>query len=220
MAALRVALGDRYDSDATPTQDRIEAQVSVTDGTLATAARRTRHATFLQSASGHRLLGCRDGTLSVHTLAPYPGWESFLAQAQEAASALPPGVRDQPLRQLAVHYVDRIELPVAGGVGFQEYVTVMPRRPDRMPKDLSACYYATQTHDPETNVYSQLIVASMPPSQDGNPVLLYDLTLQQRGDPLCTFSEDAWAPIVEELHVRQRDIFEDSITDKMRELFQ
>jgi len=216
---LREALGDTYDADETRTQDRIEAQVSVADGGVAAAARRMPHLTFLQSASGHRLLGCAPGSLSVHTLAPYPGWESFIGQAKEAVAALPGPLADAPVLSVSVRYIDRIELPANEDVGFADFVTVMPPRPSAMPNVLSGCYYATQATDPEDGTFAQLTVASSP-GTDGTAALMYDLVLRRESQPLCNFQLESWEPIVEDLHTRQREIFEESITDRTRELFQ
>ncbi len=217
---LRKALGDTYDADQTRTQDWIEAEVSVADGGVAAAARRTPHVTFLQSASGHRLLGCGPGSLSVHTLAPYPGWESFIAQAEEAVGALPGPLADAPVLSVSVRYIDRIELPADNNIGFADFITVMPPRPAQMPNVLSGCYYATQATDPEDGTFALLTVASAPGAQSGSAALTYDLVLRRAGQPLCSFQLESWKPTVEGLHTRQREIFEESITDRTRELFQ
>jgi uncharacterized protein (TIGR04255 family) len=220
---LRAALGDTYDSGDTRTQDRIDAQVSVSpEGGVATAASRTPHAVFLQSATGHRLLGCSPGALSIHTLAPYPGWESFILQAREAVAALPALVADGPVLLISVRYIDRIELPREDASVFSDYIAVMPPRPGPMPSVLSACFYGTQARDAEDGTIAQLTIASAPGAS--GVAIQYDLLLQRGGSPpggpLCTFSYSSWGPIVDALHVRQREIFEASITDKTRGLFQ
>ena len=218
--AIRSALSGTYDAEETATQDRIEAEVSVAGGGVAAAATRTPHITFLRSASGHRLLGCGSGSLSVHALAPYPGWESFIAQAEEAVEALPANVVDSPVLVLSIRYIDRIEIPARSG-GFADYVSVLPPRPEGMPPILSGCHYVTHATDPRDGTRAQLTVASTPadPAAKG-PALLYDLALQRSGQPLCRFLLDSWRPLLEEMHTRQRQIFEQSITERTRELFQ
>lgn len=216
---IRTALSATYDAEETATQDRIEAEVSLTGGGVAAAARRTPHITFLRSASGHRLLGCGPGSLSVHVLAPYPGWESFIGQAEEAVGALPAPVADSPVLVLSIRYIDRIEIPGGRG-GFADYLSVLPPRPKGMPAVLAGCHYVTHATDPRDGTRAQLTVASTPGEPEKGPALLYDLALQQSGQPLCSFQVDSWRPLVEEMHARQREIFEQSITDRTRELFQ
>jgi len=219
--SLRAALGETYDAEDTKTQDRIEAHLSVPpEGGVAAAAKRTPHLTLLQSASGHRLLGCGVGNLSVHALAPYPGWESFMAQAKEATEALPESVADAPVHSLCVRYIDKIELPAEESIGFGDFITVIPPRPERMPDVLSGCYYATQTTDPRDGTFAKLTVASVPHTPGGAATLLYDLLLRRGRESPYSFQPESWQPVVEELHIRQREIFEQSITDRTRKLFQ
>jgi uncharacterized protein (TIGR04255 family) len=218
--SLRDKLAHTYDAAEMRAQDLVQAHVSVEGGGVAAASKRQPHFTFLQSASGHRLLGCGPGVLSVHTLAPYPGWESFLAQATEAVTALPGPLAETPVRTVGVRYIDRITLPDDEDVPLGEYITVLPPRPIHMPDALVGCHYVTQSSDPSDGTFAQLTVSSPPMTPDGKAYLLYDLLLNRTGETLCTFEVDSWVPIVEGLHARLREIFEESITDRTRELFQ
>jgi uncharacterized protein (TIGR04255 family) len=215
--AIADKLGALYPANRTR-QDRLEVAAAIDPDSVSASARRRPHLTFLSSADGLRRLGCGPGVLSVHVLAPYPGWERLLEQAREATGALPEAVREQPLEAIAVRYIDRIALPSVD-VAFHEFITVMPPRPAGMPEMLAGFHVATQTVDPRDGTVALLTVASAPPEADGRAALIYDLNLQRAGVPLGTIRDEAWVTIVEELHQRQRAIFEDSITDKARELF-
>jgi len=157
--------------------------------------------------------------LSSHVLAPYPGWENFIEQTRDAVAALPADVKEAGATSISVRYIDRIVMPTAEEV-LGEYITVLPPRPESMPELLSGYHVATTAVDKQNGTLAQLIVALAPPEADHRQVVIYDLLLQRSGTPLCKLVGDEWAAILEELHQRQREIFEQSITDRARELFQ
>jgi uncharacterized protein (TIGR04255 family) len=214
---LLAMLGDRYGPDVVQ-QDLFQVTASgAGDGGVSTSARRVPHMLFLRSASGLRQIGCGNNALSVHTLAPYPGWESFMEQAREAVDALPKAVRQARVHRIAIRYLDVIRLPPGEPLG--DFVTVIPNRPNGMPANLINYRHFTQTKDPADGTIVQLTVASTSaPNHDGSG-LLYDLALIREGDPVSSFDQEQWVPHVESMHTRLRDIFESSITDKTRELF-
>ena len=217
LEAVKGALGGQYSGRPRP-QELLEFQATLSPGGVSTAARKELHLTFLTSDDGLRLVGCGNGMLSVHVLAPYPGWEAFLEQATAAVRAAAPVVAPWGFQQIAVRYIDRMFLPIGEGISFNECLLAFPNRPAAMPENLAAFQYVTQTVDPIDGTSASIILASAP-SENGRPVVLYDLTLWRTGAPLTGVSEADWIPVVEELHDRQRDIFEGSITDALRETF-
>jgi len=216
LTSLKNSLGDSYKGEPKK-QNRLQFAALVNGDTVQSSTTTLPHFTFLKTPDGLRQVGTGPGVLSVHVLAPYPGWERFLEQAQAAVSALPEEVRSGSITALAVRYIDRIVLP-DGDV--QRFLTVMPSRPSTMPTELAAFHVAIETKEPADGTSAVLTIASATPEPDGRPALIYDLNLHRVGERLCGFSADSWGPIAEDLHRRQREIFEGSITDQMRELFQ
>lgn len=215
LEALRNRLGETYKGELKK-QNRIQLQALVDGDTVQSSTTTLPHVTFLRTADDLRQLGVGSGILSVHVLAPYPGWERFLEQAQAAVQALPQSARSGSINALAVRYIDRIVLP-EGDV--QSFLTVMPHRPGRMPAELRTFHVVIEATDSDgTNAL--LTIASATTEPEGKPALIYDLNLRREDANLCSFANDSWLAIAEELHRRQREIFEESITDKMRELFQ
>jgi len=213
--ALRDALGT-YNGDPRK-QERIQFEAQVSGDTVQSLTKKLPDLTFLRTTDGLRQIGVAPGGISVHVLAPYPGWERFLEQAHAAVQALPDVVRTGPVTALGVRYIDRITLPDSN---VQRFLKVMPYRPTAMPTELTGFHVVTQTTDPTDGTLALLTIATGPPEADGKPSLIYDLNVRRVSDHLCTFADDAWIPIIEALHKRQREIFEDSITDDLRELFQ
>ncbi|MBI4858982.1 MAG: TIGR04255 family protein [Candidatus Riflebacteria bacterium] len=218
LEALGGKLSSQYPGDR-KIQELVETSGQVSPESVRTASRRTPHVTFLRSSDGVRLIGCGAKTMSVHNLAPYAGWESFFEQIEEAVAAVPSGLRGGGLEAISVRYIDRMTLP-AGGHPFTDYLTIMPPCPGPMPSEIAEFHVVTQTMDSTDSSIALLTLASAPPTPEGRPVLLHDLHLHRRGTPLCGVDDRGWVDIVNALHERQRDVFEASITDKMRELFQ
>lgn len=194
---------------------QIELQASMSNAGLATSARATLRAMLFPSADGTRLVGLGKGLISVHMLAPYQGWEEFIAQAEAGVGAYLAEVQPSGLMSAAVRYIDRVKLPPDVGP-LAEYFVGLPPRPEAMPEQLLAFHVVVQSSDPDGTVALHTL-SSAPPEQDGGPVVLYDLNLVHPFSPAADIS--AWRDEIERLHERQRAIFEDSITPKTRELF-
>lgn len=211
-------LGEHYDAQITPF-DLFEIRAeNHQNGGISAAASRQPHMHFLSSGSGLRRVGCGRSALTVHTLAPYPGWESFVDQACEAIDALPDAVADAPIVRMAIRYIDLIRYPT--GEPIADYVSVVPPCPEGMPPTVSNYHYVTQATDIDDGTIVQLTVAAAPRSSQEEDALWLDLALSTGLIPGTGFRDANWLPAMERLHTRLRDIFESSITDRARELFQ
>ena len=219
LGAVRGALGDRYRGEVKQ-QELLQLQASFGQAGVTAAARTSIHLTLLTSEDGLRLVGCGDGMLSVHVLAPYPGWEVFIEQAGSVVDAVGSLVAVSGFTQIAVRYIDRITLPVGDGVSFNDLLTVFPVKPSGMPENIMGFQHITQSKDPIDGTAASMVLASAPPDAAGGPVAYFDLTVWRQGSPVAQVGDGEWQRVVEDLHQRQRDIFEDSITDKLRETFQ
>lgn len=176
-------------------------------------------AQFLVARDGLRLLAYGQAYMSVHVLAPYPGWESFIEQARAAVNALTGSIENVAARALAVRYVDRIQIPLEPALHLDDYLTLLPKRPAALPDLLTGFRFGSESQD-EEGLTARILVASERPIAEGYITVGYDLMLARETTDKWLLSSTAWEPIVEELHSRQREIFEQSITETTRELFQ
>lgn len=214
---VRSRLGDRYPGQPR-TSRQLEVQAEVTKSGVATSARTTAQAQLYPSADGRRLIGVGDGILTIHVLDPYPGWEEFRSRAQAAFEAYVSEVDPKAIETVGVRYIDRIALQwdSAGTVNFGDFFVWMPGRPETMPSVLEGFHVLVHSRDRDDGTVALLRMGSAP-QQDGRPVVLYDLNLVREFPGGSPVSE--WLAAAEKLHTRQRDIFEESITDRTRELF-
>lgn len=215
---IRPSLGERY-AGGERVQNRMEFSAEVGPHGASSSVSQRPHLTLLESTDGLRSIGCADQTLSVHVLAPYPGWENFIALAVEAVEVLPAELLEPGFAALAVRYIDRIALPAEEAPRPTDYFTVLARPTASMPGETNGFHLVTQSWDAASGTAAMLTIASMPPDEQGRPLVLYDLNLLKLANP-DPLPHHGWRDCVEHLHVRQRDIFEESITDRTRELFQ
>jgi uncharacterized protein (TIGR04255 family) len=164
------------------------------------------------------MVGVGKRILTVHVLAPYPGWEEFRSRAQRAMNAFVAEVGPESIHSLGVRYIDRIGLPAGlnPNVKFSDYFRGMPVKAESMPAVLVGFHLLVHSKDEPDGPTALLKLGSAPP-KDGRAVILYDLNLVREFPK--GLGVDSWLAEAEVLHTRQRDIFEESITDRTREIF-
>jgi len=188
-------------------------------GKGAVSTRMSPHQTFLPTEDGKALVGFTDTSLSIHVLAPYPGWAAFLPRANAAIKAYVEIAGANPVAVVSVRYMDHIKVPVRSPeFNLLNYLPYAPQRATSMPNALEAFHVVTQANDPDLKYTAVLTVASMPPTEDSFLPIVYDLrTLRAFEQPISPME---LGPHLEFLHEREKLIFEDSITDMTRSLFQ
>ncbi len=194
----------------------VQVQSRWTGSTFETSSRKDFLKWLLPDTSGRHLVGFGPAVLSRHVLAPYPGWAQFRPAVDKVFAQFCSVVQPQGVTNVGVRYIDQIVLPPEGRIG--DFFQAIPPRLPSQPDVMTAFQITTESYDPESNTTSLLTLASGPPMAEGQRVVFYDLNLT------CRFAEpvklDSWSESVETLHARQRAIFEESITEKTRELFQ
>lgn len=172
---------------------------------------------LLPTADGRAVVGLGADRLSVHVVEPYPGWTSFRPRIAAALEAWREVAAPTGVLAVSVRYIDRIGIPT-DGAPLHDYFPLLPRRAKSSPPRVQAFHVVTQSHDPAEDYSAVLTMATAPPEAD-RLVMLYDLNvLRLREAPGLAL--DAVMDHVDFLHDRQKLIFEDSITDKTRGLFQ
>jgi uncharacterized protein (TIGR04255 family) len=186
------------------------------DGTVASQAGATFSKWLLPDPTGRRLIGIGDDVLSVHVVAPYPGWAKFRPAIDEAFREYVTIAQPRGLTQAVVRYIDQILIPE--GAELEDYFTALPKALPSQPKALTSFQVTTEAIDPSTRVRSVLTMVTGPYTGEGRRVVVYDLNLTHDFPAKTPIS--AWGAMVELLHTRQRSIFEESITQTTRALFQ
>jgi len=215
---LKGKLGDRYDGKERQIHT-VEVSAVFDEDSISTHARRKETIRCLSSYDGLRLLGCGKHLLSVHALAPYPGWDNLREQLTEAVHALGRPIRALPLELATVRYIDVITLP-APTVTLENYFTFVPPPIPALPGPHTSLGFRRESRDPGSGILSRLDLVTVPsPTGLPNLAIRYDLTVLHPYASDVSLTEGDWLSPVEALHLMQREAFEQSITDATRELF-
>lgn len=170
---------------------------------------------MLSDKSGANRVGFAANVLSIHVVGAYPGWAEFRPRIADAfrryASIAAPGA----LAQVGIRYIDRIQLPPGSDVA--RYFRALPAQLPSQPLGFDDFQVTTSTLEPQSGVRSTLTLLSSKPPDGEHRDVLYDLNLTH--DCPAESPPDSWDPLIEQLHQRQKDIFEESITDETRALF-
>lgn len=196
-------------------RNQLQLQAHVQGDAIATASRMSLHQLMLPSTDGKAIVGVGENLLSVHVLAPYPGWAAFLPRVRETMAIYRELARPEGLLLVGVRYIDQIVVPADANL--VEYFPCLPSRPESMPGLIDGFHVLTQARDAKDNFTAVLTMASVP-SRDGRLAVLYDLNVVrvfERPVALDDLQQHA-----DFLHARQRRIFEDSITESTRRLFE
>lgn len=191
---------------------------SIDEEALSMRGRLAQDMTLLPSGDGRRFVGVSRGVLTSHVLAPYPGWSEFVERFEQAFEAYVGETGAQGVTQVGLRYIDQITLPANADRILTDYFPFLPARPAAMPEHLDGFQITTQATERVEGFTSTLTMVTMPQDGEGRPVILYDLNLVHPFDGMAT-SFEKLRPHLEFLHQKQRDIFEDSITDRTRGLF-
>jgi uncharacterized protein (TIGR04255 family) len=151
-------------------------------------------------------------------LAPYTGWESFYERAVRGWQIWRKLAGPIELSRLGVRYVNRIDIPNAGGVpiNIEEYLNISPRSPEF---DAPMSSYAIQVVRPLHSDDCMLVLNSstLIPPLIGFAALALDIDVF-RETALPRRDEDLWA-LVSRIRAYKNSVFETCITDRSRALF-
>ena len=218
VAVLAAALGDRYCGERQQ-QIQVTVQAILHAETIGSTAAQAPTAEFLRTADGLRVIGCTHGGVSVHVLAPYPGWAEFVSDIEVVVAALVPSYGDRAVREVLVRYIDRVILP-APPVDLATYFRVLPPLPAPGPAQVGGVSVNLLRTD---GAGLETLVTLRTDEQPGDvqPAVVLDFVARQ---VLATAGQLAakstWMPVVEQLHDLQYDTFKACIWPACEELFQ
>jgi len=148
--------------------------------------------------------------------APYEKWESLRDEARRLWQLYLAAARPTLVRRLGLRYINRLDLPV-GAPDLKEYLLTGPEIAPGIAQSLSG--YTMQLDIPQTDIPNCLLVIReaivKPPRPDVFSVVFdMDILNGQQFSP----SDAAIWTALEQMHARADEVFERSITDRVREL--
>jgi uncharacterized protein (TIGR04255 family) len=154
--------------------------------------------------------------LTVNALRPYPHWEGFKHRIGMAWESLRVAAEVQGLERIGLRYINHVELPgqsVELAEYFEFYPFVGQRLPQQMVSFLAGAEFSYADGRDRCRVQLSPIQGS-----GGKSLFMLDIDYFL-AQPRAVKPGEA-LPWVEEAHSRVEEVFEGSITDKLREMFE
>lgn len=169
----------------------------------------------LSDSTGTRQFSFSQASISVRSLRPYEGWESYKSRLHEAVSAFvavaTPG---KPIR-LGVRYINQISFE-AEEVSLRKYFTSPPVVPKSLDMGITGFTMRIETVRPEGDVtVIHNFLSSV--SEDSKPVVILDIDVVRQFSDADTSVD--YAEEIERLRDIERWAFEAHVTDEARRLF-
>ena len=177
---------------------------------------------LLSTEDGKRLVGVAPDTLSVHMLRPYQssaagerGWEEFRRRIREALKAYWAVANPDGVSRISVRYINKIEIP-REAVELGDYLLCAPPDIDGLPETISGLAGRVDYRygDDVRLALSQGTVQGA----TGKIAFLLDLDVIWESEVRLFDMEQAMKEAIA-LRDREREAFENVITDTARELF-
>ncbi len=150
-------------------------------------------------------------------LAPYSHWEAFRDEARRVWEAYRRQMQPRELRKLGLRYINQIDIPEVPGE-VEQYFRVYPATPPELAEPLTGLFM--QFRCPQPSVRGELVLNQVliPPAREGVVSIVLDIEVDCIAE--VPQSDAGLWQMLEQLRMRKNGIFEASITDRARELFQ
>ncbi len=149
-------------------------------------------------------------------LAPYTGWEIFLAEARRLWEIYRAIAQPKAIQQVGVRYINRLDF--TRGIFIDDYLQLLPALPDQLQNGMEGFFIQTQIREDELKATIVLNEASVPAPNENTVSFLLDIGIF-RNVELANDEEFLWG-LFEKFRESKNRTFESLITDRTRELLQ
>lgn len=178
-----------------------------------------QHNGFLfRSVDGLRVFQATLSGFTFSRLAPYESWEEFSTNAKYLWELYEKLYKPAYVTRAAIRYINQINIPNQGIVNLQDYLKAVPEIPNSFSQKTLQSFFM-QLQIPQEDLNCMLVLnETLAPQTTPEifPLILdFDLFRQQNWQ---SDDEDIWK-FLEKLRHRKNEIFEASITEKAKEMF-
>ncbi|MBB4276600.1 TIGR04255 family protein [Rhizobium mongolense] len=154
--------------------------------------------------------------LAIAQLAPYPGWDAFRERIKRDIERYIDSFGRRPISRIGMRYINRIDAP-AQAVNVEDYLRVFPSIP-HLGGSIGKTFALQVTHQlPDHRFDVTLQSATVDSPVPNNLSFLLDIDLFTTVD--IPTRDDQIFKLLDEMRVVKNSIFESSITDSARKLF-
>jgi uncharacterized protein (TIGR04255 family) len=173
----------------------------------------------LTSVDPPRVLQVRVDGISYSHLAPYSDWKTFSTEALKYWDSYKASFRPTEVVRSALRTINRLEIPEMK-FQLEKYLRSYPHVEVAGDEAISSFFMQLQIPQEKVDPDTQALIniTSAEPSGRGTSAIIFDIDLFSRSIRAADDSE-VWK-FLEVLHIRRNEIFESSITEDTRRLFQ
>jgi uncharacterized protein (TIGR04255 family) len=206
---------DKIRADYPIMKKRVFFEGEISAGEQLGASAKQRHMGFaFYSTDGLYVFQARLDGFTFSRLAPYESWENLRDQAKRYWDLYRQYAAPVHIQRVGLRYINQINIP-SRQIDFDDYFLTIPKIGPGLPQVLREFLMQLQLPQEDLGALAIVTQTIAPPPEPNTVSVILDIDIfvqQQMSD------ENAWA-LVEALRVRKNDVFEGSITDRTRELF-
>lgn len=195
---------------------------SGTSGVATKVERRTNGYTWV-SDDGRNMVQMRVDGFACGQLAPYTGWDAFYREARRIWLTYVARVGQLHVRRASLRYVNQIHVP-SDGLDIAHYLKTRPEVADELGSPVTGFYLGLECHLSDFDVSARLVETVLPGSADDSrhrlvlDIDVYRTLEQELSENDCDMKH--WDLAFADLHRAKNHLFESSITESTRRLFQ
>ena len=198
------------------TQKRLEAALRTEPGQPPNVAVREGVARIqLVNDDGRRMISLGSDVMSANTLRPYDGWEQFRPRIEAALGAYTEVAKPTGVSRIGVRYINKIVLP-GTETDFETYIGYTLTSGTELPSKKAA--FMSRVEYIYDDGVKLLITQATIDAPEGTPAFVLDLDVIWEGAEKKILDEGIME-LVDDLHIREGQAFEATITDAARLLF-
>lgn len=181
------------------------------------ASRADVHGYRLEGADPAELLILWPQSIVLSQLAPYPGWDAFIARFKTAWKAMRRVGGYREIIRVGVRYINRIDIPFEDGKAeYEKHLNIYPKLPNSM---ISVDMYTVQTLSHLYGIDCSLRINSgrMPSPLINHASFLLDIDIAKENN--LPMKDDALLALLDVIRGEKNRVFEDCVSDLARDRF-
>lgn len=192
--------------------------VELNEGESQPRASRTEvHGYRLEGADPAELLILWPQSIVLSQLAPYPGWDAFIARFRTAWKVMRRVGGYREITRVGVRYINRVDIPFEDGKAeYEKHLNIYPKLPESME---SVDMYTVQTLSRLPDIGCSLRINSgrMPSPLINHASFILDIDIAKEQD--LPMKEGSLFELLDAVRLEKNRIFEDCVSDLARDRF-
>jgi uncharacterized protein (TIGR04255 family) len=171
---------------------------------------------LFQSPIAKKIVQARIDGFTFNKLKPYESWNAFRSEARKLWDIYFQITNPVRISRIALRYINRIEVPLPIK-DFKEYVLTAPEIAPKLPQALNHFFMRLEIPNPDIHAIALITQTMENPTENQRLPLILDIDVFSKTG-FINSDDEMWEEF-EKLRTFKNDIFNNSITEKTKELF-